>query len=1254
MTLSGTVAAHAAAPATTSGSTTAASTLTDAQASAQAVSTGTAVPVTGDETSTQQVTANPDGSFTLDQSVAPARKRVDGTWSPLDATLAPNSDGTVSPRVATYNLALSGGGTAPLAVLHADGTSLALNLPSSITSLPTPTLSGATATYANVLAGVNLIVTADEQGGFSEVFEVTSATAAANPALRSLTFPTKATGVTVSSDSAGNISATDQYGRALYNAPAPRMWDSQTAATVPAADAAKSLAVSRDDDTTGGPGEGSGEPATSSASGPGADAKVESVQVSTAEGAIDLTPDASLLASSSTDYPVYIDPTYSAGGTAQSWAMVESYYPTTAFWKQTGTDAVHVGDQAWESPYTVDRAFVQLPFSSKLYGAQDIKTAYFYADQTYSASCTQEPVHLWWTGAISNLTTWNHQPSWISDEKTLTVAHGWSSSCPAAQDAFDIKALITQVLPKDPSNLTLGLRAGDEGNKLNWEKFNPATMKISVTYDHAPDTPSNLWTTPGKAGVCTGQTLGNGDITLNATVSDPDKSTVTAHFKAWKSGTSTTIATGADQEPSGKNAVFKIPMNTLDTAAGNGTMGVSWSLTVSDDNGDGSGGLTSATSKTCSFTYDPSHPGAPTLTDSAGADCDNSTVQYQVGVAASFTAKANSTGVTPAKYVYQLNSLAPTTASAASGALTFSIKPTRQVNTLTVTAESPGGNIGDATTCIIAAAPPQTAAEGDLTDDGSPDLIAVGGRDSLPSGLWMNPGQSGNGAATDIGALGTGVSSNGSPGDWNGTTAITGHFTSSGTGFNDVLDYLPGTSTIPATAVLRTGSGDGSALTDPSQTQDFISGIFTDDSDPANYVNATSVSNGGNLSANTLNTDYPGSTTNQSLDLIMNLDGYLWLLPNGGDPTAFSTFGEFNSTSQSSDWPLSATSPTGGNWTGWTVSTTVVSGSPVMFARNNSTGQLSYYNATDLQDMAANGCVDADICGTINNGMDITVPAPAQLATTGWSATSYPDIEAANISSGSQAGLWGISPSGAVTTATLNTAGTTLTTGASRPLSTMTNQWPLTDGTGSTTAVDNAGSDDATLSSTGTTWSTDSTRGGFLSLNGSTGYASSSTPDVATDGNFSISAWVNLSSTSANSVFVTQGDNPTSPTAASFQLYYSSYGAAWAFGRRESAANGSAFAAIYGTGGQTVTTGTWTHLIGVFNASANTMQLYVNGKLATSGAYSGTNWASTGALQIGRGIVATSPYYTQYTNGGISDVRVFNQALNAAQAADLQ
>ncbi|MCF4136509.1 hypothetical protein L1856_05835 [Streptomyces sp. Tue 6430] len=245
---------------------------------------------------------------------------------------------------------------------------------------------------------------------------------------------------------------------------------------------------------------------------------------------------------------------------------------------------------------------------------------------------------------------------------------------------------------------------------------------------------------------------------------------------------------------------------------------------------------------------------------------------------------------------------------------------------LTVTAVSAGGNIGDTANCILTAAPAATADDGDLTGDDIPDLTAVGAQAGLSAGLWLAHGTADGQlttSATDLGAQGTGVNSAGSPADWTGTQAITGHF-QSGAGFNDILDYNPST----GRGTVLYGSGDGSTLLPNSGDQVNVnSTAFTN----GTGSKATSIASGGNL-YHTLNgepaTGYP--------DLLMIVGGQLWDEPGVSFPGAF--VGVDNAV-----W-LTGTNPTGtGDWTGWTLTSSLTDGLPALFARNTSTGALYYY-----------------------------------------------------------------------------------------------------------------------------------------------------------------------------------------------------------------------------------------------------------------------------------------------------------------------
>ncbi|MDX2675923.1 LamG-like jellyroll fold domain-containing protein [Streptomyces sp. NY05-11A] len=207
---------------------------------------------------------------------------------------------------------------------------------------------------------------------------------------------------------------------------------------------------------------------------------------------------------------------------------------------------------------------------------------------------------------------------------------------------------------------------------------------------------------------------------------------------------------------------------------------------------------------------------------------------------------------------------------------------------------------------------------------------------------------------------------------------------------------------------------------------------------------------------------------------------------------------------------------------------------------------------------------------------------------------------------------------------------------------TSTHKWLLDEGAGAS-AADGPGSLDAALSGA-YSWSTDAVHGKVLSLSGTTGYAATTGPAVDTSGSFTVSAWVKLGSATGNSTFVSQSDG--AGNANGLQLYYSSGGKVWAFGRHNDDTAGTAFSAAYGA---SAVVGRWTHLVGVYDAATAQLLLYVDGKLSASKAYAGTTWNADGGVQIGRRLYQST--YGEYANGSVSEVRMYPTALPAANAA---
>ena len=203
------------------------------------------------------------------------------------------------------------------------------------------------------------------------------------------------------------------------------------------------------------------------------------------------------------------------------------------------------------------------------------------------------------------------------------------------------------------------------------------------------------------------------------------------------------------------------------------------------------------------------------------------------------------------------------------------------------------------------------------------------------------------------------------------------------------------------------------------------------------------------------------------------------------------------------------------------------------------------------------------------------------------------------------------------------------------------------DETSGTTAHDANGLHDATLTGTAS-WVTPGHHSGdpaALSVDGSTGAASTSGPVLHTDQSFTVTAWVRLNAAGSTvQIAVSQAGTYTH----AFRLGYGGSNN-WLFRTVPTDATNAGGSTLASASGSAIP-GQWTFLAGVFDITNTTMYLYVNGTLASS-AVVGTPFASAGALSIGR--EWNNSAYDAYLNGRIDEARAYQRALTAAQVSTL-
>ncbi|MEV6759171.1 LamG domain-containing protein [Streptomyces sp. NPDC051105] len=171
-----------------------------------------------------------------------------------------------------------------------------------------------------------------------------------------------------------------------------------------------------------------------------------------------------------------------------------------------------------------------------------------------------------------------------------------------------------------------------------------------------------------------------------------------------------------------------------------------------------------------------------------------------------------------------------------------------------------------------------------------------------------------------------------------------------------------------------------------------------------------------------------------------------------------------------------------------------------------------------------------------------------------------------------------------------------------------------------------------------------------LTVDGSAGYAATSGAVVESRSSYTIEAWARMAATPThNQVVLSQtGSGSTQP---GFAIYYSTAYGKWIFNWHwtDSAGTAHVVRSLADTASPPVKV--WTHLAGVYDAKAGTIQLYVNGKAQGSpqALPSGEPEADTGPLEFGRGNGSTAGTFADYFNGQIDEATVWQRALSPAE-----
>jgi hypothetical protein len=718
-----------------------------AEALELAVACGTEVEATDERNPWQTTFATPESQVRLETGTEAIRSDADGdgAWEPIDTSVADGSDGRLD--VAAPAMAMSfADGTDPDAPLvraePSDGELVDVAAPVALTEA---VVDGDEITYPDVLDGVDLVVTVNQDGtGWTQALRFGTARAVRAAQVADL-------GLDEGPDvHAPGLRVVREHGAFRVvdgDTDAVRAADSEVVVSTrpvvltsePASDAPRAAGTARASGTK--------------TAGPQQTGKV----VEPEDGSSTTETLSAAAADSDTAFPVFAATAVS--GTLGEVTAVRSAWPTSSSSYQFEGDAgvgrcvVSDPNAGWECGLTSShRILYEFGGLSKIGGlsSSDVTAAEFRVYGTHSYSCSMTPIAVYQVGsnAVSSSTTWNNKGSWSTRLGIKSVNHRPDCSGLTRWVGFNVLSGAKKVASSGWSALTLGLKS-DESSMTGWKRYIGRTVPsgstggrgaLSITYNQRPAEPTSLQTVQLRENVgCRTGTdrpvLHTTQPTVSAVLRDPDGNSLKGRFQVYRVSNDTKVwGAYSGYLSSGKRHTLRVG-----ALAANNVV-YKWRVLAVDREG-----RQGAWSRWCEFTVDNVKPNPPTIDAvTTGVDAvylDNHAEHGGIGLRGKFRFGRNgSSDVVRFKFGFN-DPTRPRLRSVGSGGTSVvSFTPSEALPyTLTAVSVDRAGNVSNTATYRFEVAAPQATGIWRM-DEGAGTTVADGSWVRVKSPLTLTDG----------------------------------------------------------------------------------------------------------------------------------------------------------------------------------------------------------------------------------------------------------------------------------------------------------------------------------------------------------------------------------------------------------------------------------------------------------------------------------------------------------------------------------